>query len=361
MTTKSASNLREFYLEVSITNTQQGLEAPPMVEPNKASPSLGEISNALHEVAEQILEGAPIGNTEVNDSFVASWQFGGTQDDPDLPGDRSNRPSEAKTSPELGDRVEPDTGPADMFEESEITEVRGFRIPQPQPVAWSSTKKNARPIYRYFPFMPGKPVGLGSWQAAARALKVFAVLHAAHRGPEGLELEDLLPLFFRSSSDLITYREGWKAGRFWSLKAFEKALSAREKHTNGLISEHVMPRSQTLIKALAIEDAGEAAEFVWHNSFECVLTAEENNELTGRDKKRPNREPWVFEKGPWQRYSGTSIRVLDVTCNGQKWLTQEDRETLQDLDLIAEWNESLLARAAPQFRDQWKTYVPVEK
>ena len=195
----------------------------------------------------------------------------------------------------------------------------------------------------------------------SRALKVFAVLHAAHRGPEGLELDDLLPLFFRSSSDLITYREGWKAGRFWSVKAFEKAVLAREKHTNGLISEHVMPRSQALIRALAIEDAEKAVEFVWNNSFECVVTADENKELTGLDQKRPRREPWVFEKGPWQRYSGTSIRILDVTCNGQAWLTQENREALQGLDLIAKWDESILASAAPEFLDQWKKYIPVEK
>lgn len=355
------ANLREFYLEVSITNAPQGLEKPTTVEPSEARPTLGEISKALHEVAEQILEGAPIGNTAVSDSFVASWQFGETQDDLDRPGDRSNRRPKTESRPEPSDRVEPDNGRADDFEESEITEVRGFRIPRPQQVAWSSTRKNARPIYRYFPFVPGKTVGLGSWQTAARALKVFSVLHAAHRGPEGLELDDLLPLFFRSSSDLITYREGWKAGRFWSVEAFKKAVSAQVKHTNGLISEHVMPRSQTLIRALEIEDAGKAAEFVWNNSFECVVTADENNELTGQDKKRPKREPWIFEKGPWERYSGTSIRVLDVTCNGQAWLSQEDREALQDLDLIAKWDESLIAYAAPQFRDQWKTYVPREK
>lgn len=168
MTKEFAANSREFYLEVSITDAAQGLETPTMVDPSEACPSLGEISNALHEVAEQILEGAPIGHTPVSDSFVASWQFGGIQDDPDLSGRPPDRQSQAKTSLDLGERAELDASAAGEFEESEITEVRGFRIPRPQPVAWSSTKKNARPIYRYFPFMPGKPVGLGSWQAAAR-------------------------------------------------------------------------------------------------------------------------------------------------------------------------------------------------
>lgn len=361
MTTKPAASSREFYLEVSITNAPQGVDAVPEAEPCEAGPSLREVSKALHEVAEQILEGAPIGHNTIKDRFVASWSFGGIFDGPELAGCRPARPSKVKSIPKSRDDVGRDARLTDEFEESEITQVSGFRIPLPQPVARASKQKNSRPIYRYFPFKPGSLVGGGSWQAAARALKVFAVLHAAHRGPTRLEVEDLKPLFFRSSSDLITYREGWKAGRFWSIEAFKKAVSSREKHTGGLISEHVMPRSQTLMRALEIENLDQAAEFVWNNSFECVVIADENKKLTGQDAKRPKHDVWVFNNGPWERYVGTSIRILDVECNGQKWLTQQDREVLQRLGLLAEWDQSLLNEADPEILAQWDAYVPVEK
>lgn len=360
MTTKPTPSSRELHLEVSITNAPLGLDAPRVVEPGEAGPSLEEVSKALHEVAEQVLEGAPVGQTAIGDRFVANWQFSGTLDDLDLAEVGRARPSKAESSPAPGDDLERDTRPTDEFDEPEFTQVSGFRIPTPQPVARASTKKNARPIYRYFPFTPGSLASGGSWQAAARSLKVFAVLHAAYRGPERLEIEDLQPLFFRSSSDLVTYREGWKAGRFWSVEAFKKAVCAREKHSRGLISEHVMPRSQTLMRALAIGSMGQAAEFVWDNSFECVVTAEENNELTRQDARRPKRDIWVFENGPWERYAGTTIRILDVECNGQRWLTPEDSEALQRLGLLAKWDPSLLNQADPEILAQWGAYVPVE-
>ncbi len=361
MTTKTEASSLEHYLEVSITYAPRGLNVPPVNEPIKVIPSLGEVSKALHEVADQVLEGAPIGHIAIGDRFVANWQFGRTLDDLDLAEVRQARLSKAESSPAPGNDVGRDTQPVDNFEEPEITHVGDFCIPVPQPVARASTYKNARPIYRYFPFKPGKSVGDGSWQAAARALKVFAVLHAAHHGNEGIEFEDLQPLFFRSSSDLITYREGWKAGRFWSVEAFKVAVSAPERHTNGLISEHVMPRSQTLMRALKIEDVGLAAEFVWNNSFECVVTAKENDELTRRDAKRPKRDIWVFENGPWERYKGTGICILDVECNGHKWLTQQDRDVLSKLDLLANWDPSFLNQAAPAILDEWRKYAPVTK
>jgi hypothetical protein len=320
MTTKPVAISRELYLEVSIRKVPQHLDAPArVVAPCEADrPSLGEVSKVLHDIADQVLEGVPVGQSAIDDRFVADWQFGGALDDPDL------AEAKAEPSPAGGNDLERGPRRTDEFEEPEITEVSGFRIPPPRPVARASTKKNARPIYRYFPFKPGSLASGGGWQAAARALKVFTVLHAAYRGPERLRIEDLQPLFFRSSSELITYREGWKAGRFWSVEAFKQALN--EKHTKGLISEHVMPRSQTLMRALEIESMGQAAEFVWDNSFECVVTSKENNELTRQDAKR-RRGIWVFEKGPWERYLRANIHILDVECNGQKWLTPGDRES----------------------------------
>ncbi|MBW4490932.1 MAG: hypothetical protein KME12_24465 [Trichocoleus desertorum ATA4-8-CV12] len=361
MTSKSNWNSRDLYIDVLITNAHRRLVTTTALDPGETSTSLVVISKILHKVADQIIEGAPVGSIDVTDGLVASWQVGGSTNDSDVIGGGDAQYSPGSSISVAGDVSEIDTHLFRELEELEIAQVAGFRLPKPQPVARASTKKNARPIYRYFPFNPGTFGSAGSWEAAVRALKVFAVLHAAHRGPEGLEVEDLLPLFFRSSSDLITYREGWKAGRFWSVKAFLKAVHEREKHTNGLISEHVMPRSQTLRRALAMEDIQQAVEFVWDMSFECVVTADENNELTRRDKKRPRDTIWVFENGPWERYAGTNIQILDVECNGQKWLSDEDRESLRRLKLLAEWDASFLKDADPEILAQWSKYIPVEK
>lgn len=99
-------------------------------------------------------------------------------------------------------------------------------------------RKNSPPHYRAFPFKPGKKPGGGNVKFAEDALCVFKVLYEAYARRE-LTIEQLAPLFFRSTSDLITYREGWKAGKFWSVDAWEQAC--RQGNTNGLVSEHVLP------------------------------------------------------------------------------------------------------------------------
>jgi hypothetical protein len=148
------------------------------------------------------------------------------------------------------------------------------------------------------------------------AWEVFSVLHGAFKQGRVTE-EQLKPLFFRSTSDLISYCEGWKAGKFWSREAWRTAKD--NGHTNGLVSEHVLPRSVTLRHALELNlDA--AKQFVWENSFECVITRKEDRRLKS-DHANPH--------DPWERYAKANIRILDVYYpSGISFLSKKDREAL---------------------------------
>lgn len=167
-----------------------------------------------------------------------------------------------------------------------------------------------------FPFRPGKMPGRGNMPAAKNALHVFAVLHEAHATGR-LSLEHLKPLFLRSTSDLITYRAGWKAGKFWSVGAWAQAVE--QGHTNGLVSEHVLSRLLALRTALQLP-LDDALRFVWEASFECVVTNEGNRRLPG-DKGYPD--------GPWRRYAEAKVHVIDAQHDGLFFLCDEDREPLR--------------------------------
>jgi hypothetical protein len=169
--------------------------------------------------------------------------------------------------------------------------------------------------YRSFPFRPGKKPGSANIPQARDALEVFAVLYEAYHSGRLTE-KQLQPLFFRSTSDLISYREGWKAGKFWSRDAWKEAC--RNGNTNKLVSEHVLPRSVTLNAALK-RPLEQAKEFVWAMSFECVVTRPENRSLP-RDTGYPD--------DPWRRYAEAGIRVLDVHYDGQAFLSDDDRAPL---------------------------------
>lgn len=151
--------------------------------------------------------------------------------------------------------------------------------------------------------------------AAEHALQVFAVLHEAHTAGR-LTFEQLKPLFFRSTSDLISYREGWKAGRFWSPDAWNQAV--RQGNTNGLVSEHVVPRGLALQTALQL-DLQAALRFVWDVSFDCVVTPAEDSQL-------PRKTGYPHD--PWRRYAEAGVRVLDAQHDGVFFLSDEDREPL---------------------------------
>ncbi|MFT3857508.1 MAG: hypothetical protein QM742_08435 [Aquabacterium sp.] len=179
--------------------------------------------------------------------------------------------------------------------------------------------------YRSFPFKPGALPTKGHERRADDALIVFSVLHEAVKAGR-LTFEQLQPLFFRSTSDLVTYREGWKAGKFWSRDAWQTAV--RNKHTNGLISEHVLPRSAALKHALKL-DIDEALAFVKAKSFECVVTKAENKAL--------NAVKAAFPDDPWRRYALAGIKVLDVRGpNGVSFLDETDRAELSRHGILVE-------------------------
>jgi hypothetical protein len=175
---------------------------------------------------------------------------------------------------------------------------------------------------RTFPFRCGKKPGAGSGLRAIHALEVFEPLHAACRAGR-LTFQHLQPLFYRSTSDLITYREGWKAGRYWSQDAW--ASAKLNGNTNGLISEHVLPRSCTLRHALEIPSWDEAKQFIWTNSFECVITKRENTEV----HPRPGDV-----NDPWSRYAGSSVQIIDVSPSDEVFLTRGDRAVLRRHGLL---------------------------
>lgn len=189
-------------------------------------------------------------------------------------------------------------------------------------------KKQQAPIVcRRFPFTPGKRPGPGNLTAAQDALSVFDVLHEACSAGR-VSVKQLHHLFFRSTSDLISYREGWKAGKFWSVEAWRKAVEQR--NTNGLISEHVLPRSVVLETAVEMP-LEQARKYIWDMSFECVVTRPEN-------KKLPRKKGYPDD--PWRRYAEAGIRVLDVTYEGVPLLTDDDREVLMRHGILAPWSES---------------------
>lgn len=171
---------------------------------------------------------------------------------------------------------------------------------------------------RKFPFRPGAKPGSGNMRRAEDALAVFEVLHGAYQDGR-LTFEQLQPLFFRSTSDLITYREGWKAGKFWSRAAWRAAC--KNGNTNGLVSEHVLPRSVALEHALALP-IEQAKQFVWANSFECVITRDED--------KRVNTVKEKYPHDPWTRYSQAGVKILDVHYpSGKPFLEDSDRHLLR--------------------------------
>lgn len=176
-------------------------------------------------------------------------------------------------------------------------------------------KANTAP--RAFPFRAGTGFKPGDMLRARDALEVFGVLWDAHQNGI-LERRHLQPVFFRSVSDQITYRESWKRGKFWSVDAWQAALTAG--NTNDLVSEHVLPRSQALAHALSIGNREAALQFVWDASFECVVTKEEDSRLPRASG---------YPEDPWKRYAEASIMIFDVEHpRGVRFLDDADRAAL---------------------------------
>ena len=185
-------------------------------------------------------------------------------------------------------------------------------------------KKRAKPpVHRTFPFRPGAKPGCGNLQRAQDALLIFELLHDAYQQSK-LTFEQISPLFYRSTSDLISYREGWKAGKFWSCQAWNVACG--QGHTNKLVSEHVLPRGDALRHALSLP-INLATAFVWKNSFECVITKDEDR-LVNRHAGNPI--------DPWTRYAIAGVKVKDVQWpHGVFFLDESERALLKRHNILA--------------------------
>jgi hypothetical protein len=183
---------------------------------------------------------------------------------------------------------------------------------------------------RDFPFKAGTGFKIGDTKKADSALKVFEVLWKAFQDKHIAE-EDIKHIFFYSISNQITYRESWKCGKFWSVKAWKQACE--KLNTKGLLSEHVVPRSVVLNHALKRSNLADALDSVQKYSFDCVITKEEDKELTR--KKLKSSTPNL--SNPWERYKMANIKVLNVQYPpGKFFLDQEDRKMLEELNILVE-------------------------
>ncbi|MFM0324880.1 hypothetical protein [Caballeronia glebae] len=147
--------------------------------------------------------------------------------------------------------------------------------------------------------------------------------------------QDIQDTFFKGISDLISYREGWHSGRYWSVNAWKRALATNAVTNNGLIAEHVLPRTAALNYALGLKDERAAGDFVWNASFYCMITKEENDALT-----RAGFAAEGNENDPWERYSrnGSRIMILDVEdAQGRKLIPSAEREKLKKLAILEPW------------------------
>ena len=180
---------------------------------------------------------------------------------------------------------------------------------------------------RFFPFKAGTGFKPADKEKADKALRVFEILlRAVNAG--ALAESDLKDVFFKSISDSITYRESWKCGKFWSVAAWRRAVE--NGHTNGLVSEHVLPRGAALSHSLTLP-LEEAKEFIWHSSFECVVTQEEDKLLNGKGLKSAGNAD-----NPWVRYQIAGINILDVEHpKGTKFLDDAERSLLQKLGILS--------------------------
>jgi hypothetical protein len=206
------------------------------------------------------------------------------------------------------------------------------------------SEAEAELVQATFPFdirrewLPGdvkkRKVDDASMRKAYAARRVFEELWRGYR--EGrLTPQDIQDTFFKGTSDLITYRESWHAGRYWTVKAWEVARATNAVTKNGLKAEHVLPRTAALNHALGLEAQSEAGDFVWNASFYCMVTDEENDTLT-----RAGLAAEGNVDNPWERYShnGSRIMILDVEdARGRRLIPHAEREKLKELKILAPW------------------------
>jgi hypothetical protein len=180
---------------------------------------------------------------------------------------------------------------------------------------------------RRFPFVAGTKFKATDWVKAERAVKVFKEIWNAVQAGR-LTKEDVAHSFFYSTSDLISYRESWKCGQYWSVGAWETALTNGK--TTELVAEHVLPRDAILQEVLSIEDWATAKQYLWDNSFVCIITKAENKRLGAAKLSKVG-----FPHDPWERYKRVKIYVLDAECPAGTYLmTAAERARLQAKGLL---------------------------
>ncbi|KXU87142.1 hypothetical protein CR51_36015 [Caballeronia megalochromosomata] len=169
---------------------------------------------------------------------------------------------------------------------------------------------------------------------AESAHRIFKELWRGHQDHK-LSARDIQDTFFQGISDLISYREGWHSGRYWSVNAWETARKSNAVTNNGLIAEHVLPRTCALGHALQLDEQA-AGDFVWKSSFYCMITEDENKALT-----RAGRAAAGSPDNPWERYKHDDFRImiLDVKDGaGNTLIPEAERDNLNELGLLEPWD-----------------------
>jgi hypothetical protein len=209
-------------------------------------------------------------------------------------------------------------------------------IPTPIPAPpTASVTRNTFPFYVRPHWLPS-PARLRKANAASA---VFGALYDAHK-TNVLAASDIQDTFFASISDLISYRDGWHCGRYWSVNAWNTARTVNGVSKAGLIAEHVLPRSVALNYALT-QDRAQALDFVWEQSFYCMITKDEDQLL-----RTAGLHALGYPADPWERYAEANrhhaasgqIQILDAEDrNGNKLISSSVRSRLLALGLLASW------------------------
>lgn len=191
-------------------------------------------------------------------------------------------------------------------------------------------KRAAAPRPRVFPFAAGTGYKRKDMERAQVALNVYAALWRSVQLGE-LQPSDLKDLFFKSICDRVTYRESWRAGKYWSKDAWERACKHGTTNKIGLVSEHVVPRGALLEASLKLP-LEQAKQLVWDLSIECMVTEEENLLL-----EKAGLKSTPFLDNPFERYRLAGITILDVHHPaGVPFLSDTERGILKSLGILAE-------------------------
>ena len=187
-----------------------------------------------------------------------------------------------------------------------------------------------------FPHKTGTGWRKTDYDKAIDALHVFAPIYLAVKNGS-LEQKQIQDSFFKGISDPITYRHSWKADRFWSVDAWDTYIKDGRSTNNGLVSEHVVPRSVALHHSLSQPTLEEALRELWNLSFACVITREEDQRLTKLNLKSKG-----YPSNPWLRYKEANIKILNVQHPPETFfLSPEEEQQLATIGILAEHKDNI--------------------